>query len=495
MTIEDIQALIHGDETRTLELKKTTGELKDGMHSACAFLNTAGGWLFFGIAPTALKILGQEVTDNTRKGIAREIAKLEPLIDLPVEYIDVPDRQGCQVIAIHLSAPSYWDVPYTYDSKPYMRIESTTVVMPRDIFEDRLMRSKYNRHKWEDQICEGITIADLEEQRIRGGVRLGVERGRMPESSLMESTESLVEKLKLTTDGKLKNAAAVLFLRDTCCFPQFLLRMARFRGNDKTEFIDNQRAYGNFFTLLDAGMAFFFKHLSISGKIVGFVREEKLEIPAEALREALTNALCHRQFHNTSSSVGIAIYDDRVEIENTGHLPDELTVETIKHPHHSFPQNPTIADVLFKTTFLENWGSGVERMVNVCKAANLPEPEFNQNTAFVWVTFKRTTIQLYNHASPQPHNPTSSPLNPATSKELNKTLKLRAFLSIVGENGASLKMLMEGMHLRDRKSFVNNYINPNLSEGYIAMLYPERPNHPMQSYYLTNKGKELLERL
>jgi len=495
MTIEDIQALIHGDETRTLELKKTTGELKDGMHSACAFLNTAGGWLFFGIAPTALKILGQEVTDNTRKEIAREIAKLEPLIDLPVEYIDVPDRQSCQVIAIHLSAPSYWDVPYTYDSKPYMRIESTTVVMPRDIFEDRLMRSKYNRHKWEDQICEGITIADLEEQRIRGGVRLGVERGRMPESSLMESTESLVEKLKLTTDGKLKNAAAVLFLRDTCRFPQFLLRMARFRGNDKTEFIDNQRAYGNFFTLLDAGMAFFFKHLSISGKIVGFVREEKLEIPAEALREALTNALCHRQFHNTSSSVGIAIYDDRVEIENTGHLPDELTVETIKHPHHSFPQNPTIADVLFKTTFLENWGSGVERMVNACRAANLPEPEFNQNTAFVWVTFKRTTIQLYNHASPQPHNPTSSPLNPTTSKELNKTIKLRAFLSIVGENGASLKMLMEGMHLRDRKSFVNNYINPNLSEGYIAMLYPERPNHPMQSYYLTNKGKELLERL
>ncbi len=495
MTIEDVKAIIEGDETRTLELKKTTGELKDGMHSACAFLNTAGGWLFFGIAPTALKILGQEVTDNTRKEIAREIAKLEPLIDLPVEYIDVPDHQGCQVIAIQLSAPSYWDVPYTYDSKPYMRIESTTVVMPRDIFEDRLMRSKHNRHKWEDQICEGITIADLEEQRIRGGVRLGVERGRMPESSLMESTESLVEKLKLTNDGKLKNAAAVLFLRDTCRFPQFLLRMARFRGNDKTEFIDNQRAYGNFFTLLDAGMAFFFKHLSISGKIVGFVREEKLEIPAEALREALTNALCHRQFHNTSSSVGIAIYDDRVEIENTGHLPDELTVETIKHPHHSFPQNPTIADVLFKTTFLENWGSGVERMVNVCKAANLPEPEFNQNAAFVWVTFKRTTIQLYNHASPQPHNPTSSPLNPTTSKELNKTLKLRAFLSIIGENGASLKMLMEGMHLRDRKSFVNNYINPNLSEGYIAMLYPERPNHPMQSYYLTNKGKELLERL
>jgi len=101
------------------------------------------------------------------------------LIDLPVEYIDVPDRPGYQVIAIHLSAPSYWNAPFTYDNKPYMRIESTTVVMPREIFEDRLMRSK---------------------------------------SSLMETTESLVEKLKLTTNGKLKNAAAALFLRDTSLF-------------------------------------------------------------------------------------------------------------------------------------------------------------------------------------------------------------------------------------------------------------------------------------
>lgn len=134
MTIEDIQALIHGDETRTLEMKKTTGELKDGMRSVCAFLNTAGGWLFFGITPTTLKILGQEVTDNTRKEIAREIAKLEPLIDLPVEYIEVPNRPGCQVIAIHVNAAGYWADPYTYDSKPYIRLESTTVVMPRNMY-------------------------------------------------------------------------------------------------------------------------------------------------------------------------------------------------------------------------------------------------------------------------------------------------------------------------------------------------------------------------
>jgi predicted HTH transcriptional regulator len=66
--------------------------------------------------------------------------------------------------------------------------------------------------------------------------------------------------------------------------------------------------------------------------------------------------------------------------------------------HHSYPQNPTIADVLFKTTFLENWGSGVGRMVDTCKKANLPEPEFNQNAAFVWVTFKREFKKGWNPA-------------------------------------------------------------------------------------------------
>lgn len=66
LTIEELKELIQADEHRQLELKKTTGELKDGMHSACAFLNTEGGWLIFGVAPKSLKILGQQVTGNTQ---------------------------------------------------------------------------------------------------------------------------------------------------------------------------------------------------------------------------------------------------------------------------------------------------------------------------------------------------------------------------------------------------------------------------------------------
>ena len=101
LTIDELKELIQADEHRQLELKKTTGELKDGMHSACAFLNTEGGWLIFGVAPKSLKILGQQVTDNTQREIAQALSYMEPQVDVRVEYIDVPDRPDNKVIAMH----------------------------------------------------------------------------------------------------------------------------------------------------------------------------------------------------------------------------------------------------------------------------------------------------------------------------------------------------------------------------------------------------------
>ena len=100
MTIEDIQKLITDDEDRKLEVKKSTGELKDGMHSACAFLNTDGGWLIFGITPKSLKILGEQVTDSTRREISEAISSLEPALDIRPEYIDVPGRPDKELMRI-----------------------------------------------------------------------------------------------------------------------------------------------------------------------------------------------------------------------------------------------------------------------------------------------------------------------------------------------------------------------------------------------------------
>lgn len=388
MDINDIKRIIANDENRVLELKKTTGELVKGVQTLCAFLNTDGGWLFFGITPK-LEVIGQDVTDSTQREIAHEITKIEPAVNLPIEIVDVPEHQGRCVIGIHCDAAKFGDAPYTYDGRAYYKVESTTKLMPRSMFEERLRRSNPNRFAWESQTPDYLHYEDLDESRIKGAVSYGVDKGRMPASAMSESAWSLLDKMAMIGDGKIKNAAAALFIKRPSAYPQFLLRLARFRGTEKKAFIDNARAKGNFFELLDAGMSFMFKHLSQSGVVKGLRREEQLEIPVEALREALINALCHRLLDSPSGSVGISIFDDRVEIENTGHLPNELTVETIKLPHRSYPQNPIIADALYMTAFLESWGTGVSRMVDACKSVGLPEPEYGTDGAFVWITFKR----------------------------------------------------------------------------------------------------------
>ena len=130
MTIDDIKRLIFDDETKHLELKKTTGELKDGMHTACAFLNTEGGWLIFGIAPTTLKIIGQDVTESTRRELAQALVGLEPAIDVSIEYVDVPDGKGKQLVVMRFDGWVRGMVPYTYHGCPYYRVESTTKIMP-----------------------------------------------------------------------------------------------------------------------------------------------------------------------------------------------------------------------------------------------------------------------------------------------------------------------------------------------------------------------------
>ena len=388
MDINDIKELIARDESRVLELKKTTGELIKGMQTLCAFLNSDGGWLFFGITPK-LEILGQNVTDNTQQEIAHEMTKIEPAISLPIEIIDIPEREGFCVIGVHCDAARFGDAPYTYDGRAYYKVESTTVQMPRSMFEERLRRSNPSRFAWESQTPDNLHLDDLDESRIKGVVAYGVEKGRMPASAITENAMSLLDKFGMIEGDRIKNAAAALFIKRPTSYPQFLLRMARFRGNEKKDFIDNIRVKGNFFELLDAGLSFLFKHLNQSGVVKGLRREEQLEIPIEALREALTNALCHRLMDSPSGSVGISVFDDRVEIENTGHLPNELTTETIKHPHRSYPQNPIIADALYMTAFLESWGTGVSRMVDACKAVGLPEPEYGTDGGFVWITFMR----------------------------------------------------------------------------------------------------------
>jgi ATP-dependent DNA helicase RecG len=185
------------------------------------------------------------------------------------------------------------------------------------------------------------------------------------------------------------NAAVVLFGKKIMpAFPQCQLKMARFKGLDRDAFLDSNILHGNIFDLLDGAMLFIKRHLPIAAKI----EEGKLErvetpiIPFDAIREAIINSLCHRDYGDSGGSVGLAIYDNRMEIFNTGGLSPEVTLEKIKSGF-SKPSNPLIADVLYRCNLIEKWGRGVPKMISSCKAAHDPEPEFVVDQIEFRVTF------------------------------------------------------------------------------------------------------------
>lgn len=480
--IDDIRKLASGDEGGRTEYKLITGQLERGMETLCAFLNGEGGTVLFGVADNG-KITGQEVSDKTKRKLQEAIRLFEPFATITVSYANIPDTDK-QVIALYAEEQRYMR-PFTYKGRAYQRIESVTSVMPQDKYNHLLMQ-RGGKYSWEAIPNPDLQISDLDENVIIGAVRAGINCGRLPETTIREEIPAILEKFDLLHDGKLNNGAAVLFGRNLYDYPQCLLRMARFRGTSKEEFIDNQRQQGNIYALLDAAMSFFFKHLSLSGKIEGLYREEKLSIPYKALRECCINAFCHRAYHRPGGSVGIAIYDDRVEIESSGAFPPDMTLEKLLGGHSSEPPNLIIANVLYKSELLESWGRGISLMIDECRRAGIPDPEFHTDGSSVWVVF-RYEMETAGQASDK--HPTST--RQAPDKYPTSIVRL---IELIGEHTCSLKEMMGMMELKDRENFLGNYLNPSMEAGLVEPLYPDQPKHPKQKYRLTEQGKALLER-
>jgi len=335
-SLTTLKSMLANKEGGQIEFKKTTGQLERGMETLCAFLNGTGGTLMFGITDKG-EIIGQEVSDKTKREIAEAISRIEPLTAVQISYIQLPESEK-KVISLHVEDKGL-NRPFCYKGRPYMRVESVTTTMPQSKYIELLMHREEKTHGWETSFNVALKISDLDEEEILKTVRLGIDCGRLPETT-GNDIPIILEKLDVFENGVLKNAAAVLFAkRKLAHYPQNLLRLARFKGTNKNVFIDSQRIHGNIFQLLDAAMAFIFKHLSLSGKTDSLEREEHLEIPYPAIREAVVNALCHRDYRDRGGSVAIAIYDDRVEIENPGSFPPEWNIERIKSEHGSKPHN------------------------------------------------------------------------------------------------------------------------------------------------------------
>ncbi len=357
------------------------------MKTICAFLNGYGGSVLIGVRENG-EIVGQQVSEGTIHDIVDHFNKIEP--PPPVEYRRIPLPEEDKEIITIIATPSQETRPFSYKGRAYERKGSQTKIMSQESYQKLLLERIHSVRRWENEIAETIMVNDLDKEMILRIVRMGKEKRRIPESVGNDPVDFLT-RFKLVKDDKTVNAAMVLFGIDFLSdYPQCLLKMARFKGTNKNEFIDNKQERGNIFTLLEKADAFLTQYIPISGKIIPgkLQREDKPLYSTTAIREALLNAFCHRDYSFQGGSVDIALYDDRLEIWSTGGLPFDLTIDDLKGNHLSRPRNPLIAEVLFRGGYIEMWGRGTNNIIEDCMKAGLSEPEFIEERNSVGIRFR-----------------------------------------------------------------------------------------------------------
>ncbi len=489
MTIEEIRQLISKDETRTLELKRTTGELNRGMETACAFLNSDGGWLLFGVSPS-LKVEGQNVSDTTRQEIAHALRKIEPAVDVEAEYVELPEKPGFFVIALYFDSTNFKNGPYSYDGRAFYKVENTTALMPRQMYEERLRLSNPRRFSWENTPNPEIELDDIDTELLYQTLHDGIGSRRIPASTMtLQNPENILIKLGVARkDAIMLNAANVLFGKEPSLLHiQCKVRLARFEGTDKRVFRDQTVCEGNLFEQYDAVIDFCLKHLYLSGTMDSKFRKDTLTVPYAAIKEAAVNMLCHRSWNAENMTPSLAIYDDRMVFQNPGSFPIGTTwKDFVDNQIGSLPPNPTIANVFYRRGTMEAWGRGISLILESCEAQGLPKPEISVTASFVNLTiwFKHPLKVLVGsrsaEASPQDSHqdtPQDTPQDAGVGMEQGRAAVLRFC-----ETPRSLQEIMDFLVLKDRKWVRAKYLIPLLQQALLELTIPDKPNSKYQKY-------------
>jgi ATP-dependent DNA helicase RecG len=214
----------------------------------------------------------------------------------------------------------------------------------------------------------------------------------------------------------------------------------------------------------------------IPGKMI---REDYPWYPPPATREALANAICHRDYTIPGGAVSLAMHDDRLEISNPGEFHFGITPEKLKEPHESKPWNPLIANAFYRAGVIEHWGSGTTNIVSWCEENGNPIPQWQERTGSVVVTF----LPLSDKKSVEVTGEVTGEVTMEVARLLPFCLQPE-----------SRRTLQEKLGLRNADHFRKAYILPAIEGGWIEMTIPDKPKSRLQKYRLTKKGKAWLDK-
>ena len=385
--------------------------------------------------------------------------------------------------------------PFTYESRPFERVGSTTRRMPQARYERLLVERGHAKLRWENLPAEGLALKDLDRKEILRTLELAIQQSRISPATRRDIGE-ILDRLGLRALGVLTRAAQVLYgIRFMPDYPQSLLKLGRFRGTTITgEIVDNRQEHMNAFSMVREGMAFLERTMPLGARFPqGTVfREDRFPVPPAALREILLNAVMHRDYSHHSGYVAIAIFDDRIEIQSYGRLPGGVTVEQLSGPHLSKPTNPLIAEAFHRTGAVEVWGRGTNRVIEMCEKHGAPPPVFEEKQGFLVVTF-RAPLVAGGVAGAVKGRAVSGSGQPGSRPELQPESRPDSLdqrvLALLMQQAMGKAEISVSLGQKEISGQLNKVIRALMDQALIEYTLPDKPNSRLQKYRLTLAGQ------
>lgn len=368
----DLQWVIEKGESETVEFKKSTSLLREGIETICAFANRKGGYLLFGLADNG-DVLGQQVSDDTLKNIANAIKlNTDPKLYPNIEKIEVKNRT-CVLVTVEESPLK----PHLAYGQAFIRVGAVSQKMDRSTYE-HMLQQRFNGYGFDHQIQPNAGMNEIDADLVYRFLETANSVRNINESMFL-SPELILQKLGLLKDEGLTRAALLLFGADPEKFfsNHFEIKCGRFVGKQGYDEIVNEKEFhgniiDNFYSAL------IFVQDSIGKQVIKkqIHRCESWEFPIPVIREALVNMVVHRDYRQEIKNT-VEIRPHMISFYNPAHLFEPtINIERLKKHHPSRPGNKLIAKIFYMMGLFENWGSGTLKIISETVKSAKPSPEF-----------------------------------------------------------------------------------------------------------------------
>ena len=458
--------LIEQGESTTLEFKEKFSA--SFAREVVALANTVGGKVLVGVSDDG-KMVGVPDSNTLRARIQDVARNCDPPVRVLVEPV-------AGILVVHVSESDF--KPVQCSDGFFWRQGAATQKMNRDELRDFFRQEGSIR--FDLSICPRFNYPeDFDRQKFDTWLNLSsISRGTTVEDILVniEAAERADSRLLF------RNVGVLFFAKNVRRFlTQAYITCMLVKETGKADVVDRRDFESGLVADIEGALGFVDRNTRTAYEIKGLIRKNIPEYPPDALREAITNAVMHRNWYIEGANVFVEIYPDRIEISNPGGLPQILSLGDLGR--RSVRRNPLIADLFHRINFIEKAGTGIERMRNEMRTQGCPEPEFDANGFFAVTLRPNPAVRDVGAAD-----------RTATEPHKDVDTRVAAMHRLLQEVSGEMtnRDLRRALGLKNNPHFRRAYLIPALQAGLLEMTIPDKPRSKNQCYRLSRAGRDFL---